>query len=108
VTWTYREATVMGRSVFRITNPDTGEIREFPSFTSLVAGYDEDNVLLGRIARSLGPEVAQRWEDGDESLDLAAEVRTLRERLAAAEGTVGGYRQKLAEALNSGDGSCRR
>ena len=79
MSWTYRETTVMGRSVFRITNPDTGEIREFQSFTSLVDGYDEDSILLGRIVRVLGADVAKRWEDGDESLDLVAEVRTLRE-----------------------------
>ena len=79
MSWTYGKATVMGRRVFRITNPETGEIREFPSFTSLVDGYDEDSILLGRIARALGADVAKRWEDDDESLDLAVEVSALRE-----------------------------
>ena len=82
MSWTYREATVTGRPVFRITNPDTAEIREFPSFTSLVDGYDEAWRLLGQVARTLGPDVLQRWEDGDESLDLAAKVRARERRLA--------------------------
>ena len=98
---------MMGRPVFRITNPDTGEIREFPSLTSLVDGYDEAWRLLGKVARTLGPDVLRRWEDGDESVDLTAEVRGLHERLAAAEGTVAGYRRTLAETLNSGDESYR-
>ena len=79
MSWTYAETTVMGRPVFRMTNPGTGEIREFPSFSALVDGRDEDSILLGRIARALGPDVAKRWEDGEESLDLAAEVQALRE-----------------------------
>jgi len=107
VTWTYREATVMSRTVFRITNPDTGEVREWQSFTSLVDGHDEAWRLLGKVAEALGPDIEWRWQDADEGLDLAAEVQQMRERLAAAEGTVAGYRRTLSEALNSGDGSYR-
>ncbi len=64
------------------------------------AAENGQTVLLGRIAEALGPDVLRRWEDGDERLDLAAEVAALR-------GTVGGYRRTLDEALNSGDGSYR-
>ncbi len=64
--------------------------------------------ICSKVAGALGADVARRWEDGDESLNLAAEVRQLRERLAAAEGVVAGYRRTLAEAFNSGDGSYLR
>ena len=92
---------------FRISNPKTGEIRERPTFSTLVEDHDWYADICGRIAETLGPDVLKRWQDGDESLDLAAEVRALRERLAAAEGTVAGCRRALAEALNSGDGGYR-
>lgn len=101
MSWTYREATVLGRPVLRIANPETGEIREFPSFTSLVDGYDEDSILLGRIARALGPAVAKRWEEGDESLDLAAEVSALRE----SRGSV--ISREEATSVQRGPGSWR-
>jgi hypothetical protein len=55
---------------------------------------------LRRVTEALGPDVLQRWEDGDAGLDLAAEVAALR-------GIVAGYRRTLDEALNSGDGSYR-
>jgi hypothetical protein len=52
---------------------------------------------LHRIATALGPDVLRRWEDGDGSIDLAAEVRGLV-----------GFAQSVSEALNSGDGSYRQ
>lgn len=59
----------------RILNPDTGEIREWPAgLSGLVEARDEYMFLCGRIARALGPVIVKRWEDGDESLDLATEV----------------------------------
>jgi hypothetical protein len=39
--------------------------------------------ICSRVAAALGPDLLRRWEDGDENLDLAAEVRALREGLAA-------------------------
>lgn len=42
-----------------------------------------------------------------EELRLDREVRRLREELAAAQGTVAGYRRTLDEAFNSGDGTYR-
>jgi hypothetical protein len=81
----------------RVCNPETGEIREWRGgLDRLMEGIDEDTALLGRIAEALGSDVLRRWEDGDESLDLAAEVRGLV-----------GFRQSVSEALNSGDGSYR-
>ena len=78
-------------------NPDTGEIREHQDgFDGLVRDRDRAWDLLGDVAEALGSAVLRRWEDGDECLDLAAEVRRLRERLAVAEGTVAGYRRTLA------------
>jgi len=116
VTWSYRVATVMGRPVFRITNPDTGEIREFPSFTSLVEGYDEAWRVLGKVAEALGPEVFRRWQDGDESLDLAAELRKLAEEIRSLSLMIGlrgvgpldgeGGFPRMA-AINAGDRSRR-
>jgi len=81
----------------RYANRETGEIREHGGgIDGLIQSYDEAWDLLGRIAEALGPDVLRRWEDGDESLDLAAEVRGL-----------GGFAQSVNEALNSGDGSYR-
>ena len=69
-------------------DPDTGEIREHDGgFDGLVRSKDEAWDLLGKAAETLGADVLRRWEDGDECLDLVAEVRRLRERLAAAEAT---------------------
>jgi hypothetical protein len=88
-------------------NPDTGETRQHSrGFSGLVEDRDWYAAICGKVAEALGPDVLRRWGDGDE-FDLAIEVRGLRERLAAAEGTVAGYRQTLVEALNSGDGNCR-
>jgi len=82
-------------------NPETGEIREIRGgFSALVWARDEYADICGRVAEALGPGVLRRWEDGDESLDLAAEV-------AAVVGARNGYRRTLDEALNSGDGSYR-
>jgi hypothetical protein len=81
----------------RLANTETGEIREWRGgLDRLMEGIDEDATLLGRIAEALGPDVLRRWEDGDESLDLAAEVRGLV-----------GLVQSVSEALNCGDGSYR-
>jgi hypothetical protein len=89
-----------------VANDETTEIIECSSFHDVFAQRQQDSVLLGRIARELGEDVARRWADGDE-LDLAAEVHRLRKQLAAAEGTAAGYRRTLDEAFNSGDGSYR-
>jgi len=84
-----------------VANNETGEIVEFGGgFHGLFAGYEDRGILLGRIAKALGPDVLRRWEDEGEDLDLAAEVAALR-------GVVAGYRRALDEALNSGDGSYR-
>jgi len=55
---------------------------------------------LHAIAKALGPDVLRRRENGDDSLDPAAEVAALR-------GMVAGYRRALDEALTSAGGSCR-
>jgi hypothetical protein len=77
MTWRGQETVSFGKPVYRIINPVTGEIREFPSLAALVDGYDEDAALLGRIAAALGPAIERRWQDGDESLDLVAAIRRL-------------------------------
>lgn len=64
---------------FRFLNPETGEIRETSGgFDGFVRDKDMAWEMLGDIAESLGPDVLRRWEDGDESLNLAVEVRRLR------------------------------
>jgi hypothetical protein len=71
-------------------DPDTGEIREHAGgFDGIVRSKDEAWHLLGNVAEALGPDVLRRWEDGDEHLDLAAEV-------AAMSGAIAGYRQVIA------------
>jgi hypothetical protein len=96
-----RESARLDPRPLRVCNRETGEIREWrDGLDSLVSAYDEAWELLGRIAEALGPDVLRRWEDGDEELDLAAEVASLR-------GIVAGYQRTLDEALNSGDGRYR-
>jgi len=85
----------------RFSNPDTGEIREVESFDAFVRWYDENAALLGRVAEALGLAVLKRWEDGDESLDLAAEV-------AAVTGARDGYRRQVADALAAGQEQLQR
>ncbi len=92
-----REPARIDPRPLRVCNRETGEIREWRGGLDwLMAAYDEDATLLGRIAAALGPDVLRRWEDDDESLDLVAEVRGLV-----------GFAQSVNEALNSGDGSYR-
>ena len=82
-----------------VANDETGEIIVRFSFHDVFEQTQDDSRLLGRIARALGPSVLLRWEDGDESLDLAAEV-------AAVVGERDGCRIAV-EALNTGHGSYR-
>jgi hypothetical protein len=82
---------------FRIMNPDTGEIRERPEFSTLVDDHDWYRDICGKVASALGPDVLKRWEDGDEGLDLAAEVREARERAEGCEAALGTCSDELAE-----------
>jgi hypothetical protein len=54
---------------------ETGEIREWRGgLDGLLESHDFYATLAGRVAAALGPDIRRRWEDGDETLDLAAEV----------------------------------
>lgn len=70
-------ATKQGKPVFRFSNPETGEIREADSFAEFIEWHDELASICGDIAEALGPKVLKRWQDGDESLNLTAEVKEL-------------------------------
>jgi hypothetical protein len=74
--WKNRYVThVVGGPAWQLYNPETGEIREWASFTAFVENRDLYADLLGRIAEALGPDVLRRWEGGEDPSFLVEQVR---------------------------------
>jgi hypothetical protein len=76
---------------FVIANDETDEVREvLGGLNGLLSSWEEGAARLRRIAGVLGRDVQRRWDDGDRSLDLAAEVQAALLR-----------NLRIAEALNA-------